>query len=191
MDLFLGDFPLKDIHDVLLGSVPNFLGKPDDLVLYVDESPDVLADLGDPHGVDADDFGADGLDFEVGLGSDLVDEIPDGQLGRLGKDVQNVLALHEAGSLDGLHYVEVRAAGLEPLVLLLLAGLLENHDSVVLDQVSQKVLLLVFEQRPSLVFELDHLVDLLVVVPDGEIPFCSVDDHDHSFLDVLKSLERL
>ena len=52
-------------------------------------------------------------------------------------------------------------------------------------------MLLWLEERSPFVPEFEHLLDFPVVVCDGEIAFCSVDDHDDSLLDILEGLEGL
>lgn len=102
-----------------------------------------------------------------------------------------MFALDIAGVLDGAHDAHLVLSGNELLVLILLLGLLEQHDSTVIHQVFQKFLLLWLKQIPPLILQITHLLDLLMVVIDTQIPLRSVDDHNHTLLDILKGLEGL
>lgn len=102
-----------------------------------------------------------------------------------------MLALDIARGLDGAHDAHLILPGNELLVLVLLLGLLEQHDSAVIHQVFQKLLLLWLKEIPSLILQIAHLLNLLVVVIDAEIAFRAVDDHDDALLDVLEGLEGL
>lgn len=102
-----------------------------------------------------------------------------------------MLALDVAGVLYGAHDAHLVLPGNELLVLILLLGLFEQHDSTVVHQVFQEFLLLGLKEVTSLVLQVAHLLDLLVVVIDAKVPLGAVDDHYHSFLDILEGLERL
>jgi hypothetical protein len=67
--------------------------------------------------------------------------------------------------------------------------LLEENDSIVVHQIFQELLFLGLEERATVVLEVTHLLDFSVVVIDAEISLRPVDDHDHTFLDVLEGLE--
>lgn len=102
-----------------------------------------------------------------------------------------MFALDIAGIFDSPHDAHLVFPGDELLVLILLLGLFEQHDSTVIHQVFQKFLLLGLKEIPSLILQIAHLLDLLMVVIDAEIPFGAVDDHYHALLDVLEGLKRL
>lgn len=87
LHLRLRQFPLQDLDDVFLVGVLDLLSQVDHFLFDVDESLHVASHLGDPQRVDAHDFPADRLDFYIALVSDLVDEVPDGQLGTLRQDI--------------------------------------------------------------------------------------------------------
>ena len=86
---------LQDFDDVFFLRGLDLFGQIDDLLLRVDEGSHVPAYFADSQRIHVDNFSADGLDLDVGFVGDFVDEVSDGQLGALGKDVQNVLAFYE------------------------------------------------------------------------------------------------
>jgi hypothetical protein len=102
-----------------------------------------------------------------------------------------VSAFDVAGGLYGPHDAHLVLARGELLVLVLLPRLLEQHDSVVVHQVFQELLLLTLEQVPPLVLQVAHLLYLLVVVNNTQVPLRPVYYHYHAFLYVLERLERL
>ena len=78
LHLALGELSLQYLDDIFLLGGLDLLCEVNHLFFDIDEPLHVLAHLGDFQGVDADDFRADGLDLDVGLVGDLVDEVPDG-----------------------------------------------------------------------------------------------------------------
>ena len=68
--------------------------------------------------------------------------------------------------------------------------LLEEQDSLLEHEEVHEESFLLAEQKTILVFELDHLANLLVVVINCMVRFCPIDDETASILDILKSLER-
>jgi hypothetical protein len=191
LDLIVWHFPLEYFDDILLFCVFDFFCQVDNFFLDIDKSLNVFANLAHLHVVTAHDLLADLLDFYVGLVRYLVDEVPDGQLGALRKDVQDVLALHETASLYRPHYRHLALSRHELTALVVLLRLLEEHDPAVVHQVLQELLLLHLEEEAPVGLELEHLLYLLVVVVDREVGFGLVYYHHHPLFDVLEGLEGL
>lgn len=80
MHLIIWQFSLQDLDDLLLFGRLDLLRQVDDFLFDVDESPDISPHSRHSHQVLAHNLVADGLDLNVGLGGDLVDEIADGEL---------------------------------------------------------------------------------------------------------------
>lgn len=151
LDLLPRQLPLQDVYYLLLLSALHLLRQTDYLVLERDDAADVAAQLLGAHRVHLDDLCADQLDFIVGAGSDLIDEVPDGQLGALAQDVLDVPALHELHLLDHPQNAALRLARLE-LALPRPAGLLEQQDPLLEHQKIHEQPLLLAEQKTILVF---------------------------------------
>lgn len=86
---------MQDLHYFLLASRFDLLCQVDDLLLYVDQPTHIAAHLGDPREILANNFVADGLDFDIGFGSDFIDEVTDGQFSRFREDIQDVFRLNK------------------------------------------------------------------------------------------------
>ena len=100
-------------------------------------------------------------------------------------------ALHVLALLDAVHDAVLGALRDEGAVSVLLGGLLEQQDAVAADKELQEATLFVLEEVAVLVLELDHSLDLLVIVLLGVIAACSVNDNAAAVLDVLEGLEGL
>ena len=95
LHLAFRELSLQNFDDVFFLRGLDLFGQIDDLLLRVDEGSHVPAYFADSQRIHVDNFSADGLDLDVGFVGDFVDKVSDGQLGALGKDVQNVLAFYE------------------------------------------------------------------------------------------------
>lgn len=102
-----------------------------------------------------------------------------------------MLALDIAGGLDGPHNTHLILPWDELLILILFLGLFEQYDPTVIHQIFQKLLLLRLKEIPSLILQITHLLNLLMVIINTKIPLSPINDHNHSLLDILKGLKRL
>ena len=138
-----------------------------------------------------DKISANDIDFVVGSDCYLINEVSDGKFCALRQNVLNVFWFNEFALFDCLENASFVFTSLEFLVFLVFLGLLEKEDSVRLDQKVDEFSLFFEEKVTILIFEHDHLLNLLLVIFNSIFPSSPVNNKQNTLLDVFKGLKSL
>lgn len=183
------ELSLQDFHNCFLLGSFDLLSQVDDFFFNVNESSHIFTYFAHFCLILTDDLSTDCLDLGVTTVSYFIDKVSDCKFGTFWEDVEDLLTFDIAAVFDGSHDGEIRVSGLEFSIFILLSGWFEKNNPVLIHKIFQELLFLLFKHPSSLVFQLKHFLDLSMVVHNGEISLCSVNDHYHSLFDILKSLK--
>ena len=141
-------------------------------------------------GVDLHYLGTDEFYLVIRSSRNLIDEVPNRQLGALRQNIFDMAALDKLRVLDSgldvaLIFASIEGGGT------VLACLPEQQDAFLEHQEVHEQALLFSKQMAVFVLELDHFSDLFVVVVDAKVRGSPVNDHTNSLLYVLEGLETL